>query len=115
MRILLDSCISGGVAQALRNTGNDVEYAGDWPEDPGDEEILAFAHQEQRVVITLDKDFGELAVRRSMPHCGIVRLVGFRSRQQEVVCRRILTDYSSDLQMGALITAEPGRVRVRRS
>ena len=43
MRILLDSCISGGVAQALRNTGNDVEYAGDWPEDPGDEEILSYA------------------------------------------------------------------------
>lgn len=114
MRILLDSCLSGGVAEALCSDGNDVEYTGDWPGDPGDEEILAFACREQRVVITMDKDFGELTVCHGMPHCGIVRLVGFRSGQQELVCRRIVSDYTSDLQTGALITAEPGRIRVRR-
>ena len=31
-------------------------------EDPGDEEILATAYAEGRILITLDKDFGELAV-----------------------------------------------------
>jgi predicted nuclease of predicted toxin-antitoxin system len=34
----------------------------DWAKDPGDEEILTQAHREGRVLVTLDKDFGELAV-----------------------------------------------------
>ncbi|MFW6147662.1 MAG: DUF5615 family PIN-like protein [Thermodesulfobacteriota bacterium] len=34
-----------------------------WPEDPGDEEILARAHNKECILVTLDKDFGELAIR----------------------------------------------------
>jgi len=37
-------------------------WAGEWPEDPGDEEILERAHVEGRILVTLDKDFGELAI-----------------------------------------------------
>ena len=37
-------------------------WFGDWSRDPGDEEILAIADQERRILVTLDKDFGELAV-----------------------------------------------------
>jgi len=44
--------------------------AGNWEQDPGDEEILAKAHDEGRVLVTLDKDFGELAVVKRVPHSG---------------------------------------------
>jgi len=36
----------------------DVVWAGEWPEDPGDEEILERAYLEGRILVTLDKDFG---------------------------------------------------------
>jgi predicted nuclease of predicted toxin-antitoxin system len=71
VKLLLDSCISWTVGDTLRAAGHDVVWTGDWPADPGDEEILEFAHKENRVLITLDKDFGELSVVRGEAHGGI--------------------------------------------
>ena len=65
MKILLDTCVWGGVAQELRAAGHEVVWTGDWQEDPGDDEILERAHKEGRVLVTLDKDFGELAIVHS--------------------------------------------------
>ncbi|MGE3803353.1 MAG: DUF5615 family PIN-like protein [Gemmataceae bacterium] len=66
MKLLLDTCIWGGAKQDFLASGHDVLWTGDLPEDPGDEEILAQAHLEGRVLITIDKDFGELAIRRCL-------------------------------------------------
>ena len=63
--------------------------------------------------MTLDKDFGELAVLHQQPHAGIVRLVSWSAKQQAQACLDVLGRYGVDLQQGALVTAEPGRVRIR--
>ena len=88
-------------------------WAGDWPEDPGDDEILAKAYEEGRILVTLDKDFGEMAVVQGKPHSGIVRIVNIPARQQGSVCRRIIESYGNELQSGAIATVETGRVRIR--
>jgi predicted nuclease of predicted toxin-antitoxin system len=62
MMVLLDTCVSGTLRQPLRAAGHDVIGTGEWEEDPGDESILDYAHSEGRVLITLDKDFGTLAI-----------------------------------------------------
>ena len=113
MKLLLDTCVSKGAVNMLKASGHDVVWTGDWPEDPGDEEILERAYQEDRILITLDKDFGELAIVKGKPHSGLVRLVNLGSRQQGVACRRVLELYKNDLQAGAIVTVEPGRVRIR--
>ena len=71
-------------------------WAGDWDVDPGDDEILARAAQEGRILITLDKDFGELAIVRQQPHAGIVRLVGWSARQQAFTCLAVLSRYGTE-------------------
>ena len=114
MKVLLDTCIAPYVQGELLSLGHDVVWAGGWEEDPGDELILARANQEGRVVITLDKDFGELGILRQMPHHGIIRLVNFRSSHQGKVSAKILATYEGDLEAAAIITAQPGRVRIRR-
>ena len=75
MKVLIDSCVAGSVAAALSAAGHEVESVAEWPLDPGDAAILVRAHDNAQVVLTLDKDFGELAVVRGQPHAGIVRLV----------------------------------------
>ncbi len=97
----------------LRDLGHDVVWAGDWSEDPGDEEILNRAHREDRVLATLDKDFGELAVFRGVEHAGIVRIVGFPAREQGEAIHGALEKYGDELGQGAIIIVERGRVRVR--
>jgi predicted nuclease of predicted toxin-antitoxin system len=113
MRILLDTCIADGARAHLEAAGHDVVCTHDWPADPGDEQILAWANAERRVLVTIDKDFGDLAVLRGLPHCGIVRLVGLRAIEHGRLAEVVLSLYRSDLEAGALVTAEPGRVRVR--
>lgn len=113
MKVLLDTCVWGGARAALVAAGHDVIWAGEWPTDPGDEEILATAHADGRVLVTLDKDFGELAVAQGRPHSGIVRLVAFPASQQGAACARVLETHSTELARGAIITVEPGRLRVR--
>ena len=113
MRLLLDTCIWGGAIPELRASGHDVLWAGDWPQDPGDDEILAIAHREQRVLVTLDKDFGELAIVHERPHGGILRIVGFPARQHARVCQQALDAHGAELATGAIVTAQPGRLRIR--
>ena len=105
--------MAGTTVQRLQAAGHDVLLAGDWIPDPGDEQILAQALAEDRILVTLDSDFGELAVVRQQPHSGILRLVNFRSVDQAAVCSQILSSHGDELQSGAIITATPGRLRVR--
>ena len=95
MKLLLDTCVWGGVVDALKAAGHDVIWAGDWTTDPGDEEIMALAYQAARILITLDKDFGELAVVREHAHAGIVRLVVMSASQQGPTCLMVLTRYGN--------------------
>ena len=113
MKVLLDTCIIGRAADVLRQAGHDVTWAGDWPQDPGDEEILSRAVQESRVLATIDKDFGELVIVQGKAHVGLIRLVGFRAGEQGAALVRLLATYEAELASGAILTAEPWRVRVR--
>ena len=113
MKVLLDTCVSPKAKTELESAGHDVIWAGDWSVDPGDEVILRRAWEDKRVLVTLDKDFGELGVLRKAPHCGLIRLVNFRAAQQGRACLQILAGHRDDLRDGAMIAAEPGRVRIR--
>ena len=113
MKVLVDSCVAASVAPALTAAGHHVECVAEWSHDPGDEVILATAHQAGQVVITLDKDFGELAVVRGRPHAGLVRLVGFRAGDQAAAAVAVLARYEAELTASSIVTADPGRTRVR--
>jgi predicted nuclease of predicted toxin-antitoxin system len=55
VKILLDTCVWGGVREALRLRGHDEICTEEWGSDPGDEEILELAHAQGRVLVILDK------------------------------------------------------------
>jgi predicted nuclease of predicted toxin-antitoxin system len=74
---------------------------------------LRYAFDQQRVLITIDKDFGELAILRGEQHCGIIRLMNTPLLRQPDVCLAVLERYATDIAASALITVEQTRVRVR--
>ena len=113
MKLLLDTCISPRTLKALEAAGHDAVWTGNWPADPGDEVILDTAYKESRILITLDKDFGELAVVFGKPHCGIVRLVDIRPELQTHACETVLERYSDVLAAGAIVTVGPNGTRLR--
>ena len=75
MRVLPDTCVWGKSKSSLIQADHDVEWAGDWPEDPGDLEILSRAHKE-----------GSGTCVRSIPHSGIIRLVDISAHKQAEIC-----------------------------
>lgn len=115
MKLLLDTCVWGGAKKAMTAAGYDVIWSGEWDNDPGDIEILAFAYKEGRILVTLDKDFGELAILHGHPHCGILRLVNLSTIMQVKVCKMIVEKYSNELSAGSIITVDAERVRIRSS
>jgi predicted nuclease of predicted toxin-antitoxin system len=113
MKLLLDTCVAKAAVEALEDAGHDVEWTGTWPKDPGDDEILARAADAGRVLVTLDKDFGELAVVHRRRHCGILRLVGLSADEQGAACDQALRLHADTLAAGGLVTVERTRVRIR--
>ncbi len=113
MKVLLDSCVWPGALARIAAAGHEVEWVGAWGADPGDEKILAHAFARGQVVVTLDKDFGELAVAFGRAQAGIVRVVDVRHSEQAALCVGLLERHGADLARGAIVTAEPGRVRIR--
>ncbi len=75
--------------------------------------ILSLAHEQDRILLTLDKDFGELAIVKRQPHCGIVRLVNISARNQANVSLRLLDRFSEELVKGAILTVYQQKVRIR--
>lgn len=64
MKILLDDCAaSRALHKALIDLGHDVLSARDGYGNASDEALLALAYNEDRVLVTEDKDFGELVFR----------------------------------------------------
>jgi len=63
----------GEAVEALRNEGHDVSWARTHAPGRSDEAILAQSQAEDRILMTFDKDFGELAFRWGLPaSCGII-------------------------------------------
>ena len=114
MKLLLDACIGRWAKEALEVAGHDVAWVGEWPEDPGDSAVLSVAHAERRILVTLDRDFGELAVLQGQAHSGIIRLVNAPARQHAPICIQVLDKHAAELLLGSIATVEPGRVRIRR-
>ncbi|MBC8354986.1 MAG: DUF5615 family PIN-like protein [Planctomycetes bacterium] len=73
MRVIVDENITHTVIQGLRDRGYDVLSVKESMRGVDDTSILQRAEAEQRLVVTQDKDFGELASKYRLPAtCGIV-------------------------------------------
>ena len=73
LRILANENVPGEAIDALRRLGHDVVWIRVHAPGCSDEAVLSQAQAEHRIVVTFDKDFGELAFRRGLPSsCGII-------------------------------------------
>jgi predicted nuclease of predicted toxin-antitoxin system len=75
MRFLIDASSDARLVPYLRSLGHDVTRIGtDYPADLADRDVLATAHAERRILVTDDRDFGELVVQQRQPHDGVIYL-----------------------------------------
>jgi predicted nuclease of predicted toxin-antitoxin system len=100
--------------QALRAAGHDVLWVKTEMPGASDEEVLARAQQDGRVLLTFDKDFGELAYRAKLPaECGIV-LFRLSLTSPDHIVKHIVTTFETFHDWkGHFSIVEDARLRVR--
>ncbi len=116
MRFVTDVGVSRSTTEALRQQGHDVLHL----REVGlhrlpDDEILALARREDRIILTFDLDFGDLlaAGGHSLPSVILLRLrdqtpTSATPRVMELVALR-----ETELRAGAIIIIEDKRYRLR--
>jgi predicted nuclease of predicted toxin-antitoxin system len=115
MRFLLDQSADARLVTHLRSLAHNAIRVG--AEHPGgipDRQVLSLAVAEQRILITDDRDFGELVFKEHLPHTGVIYLrLGDYAPLATKIARLdyVLTRYGDQLEQ--FITVTPHRVRVR--
>lgn len=113
MRLLADESCDFSVVRALREAGYDVQAVVETLRGATDEAVLTTASSEQRVLLTQDKDFGELVFALGTPSSGVV-LLRYPSTAREAT-RQAVLDLVATLQDGLLtsfVVLTPGAARV---
>ncbi|MBX7055283.1 MAG: DUF5615 family PIN-like protein [Pyrinomonadaceae bacterium] len=113
MRFLVDECTGPRVAKWLRDEGHEVFSIYDDASGMTDDEVLAKTLSENRILITNDKDFGEMVYRNQLEHQGIIflRLDDERYANKIEVLRKLLESYADKLN-GRFVTVTETKVRI---
>lgn len=114
MRLLADECCDADMVDALRADGHDVCYVMETMPEASDSDVLRAAFDENRILLTEDKDFGELIYRLRRPVHGIVLLrFTMSERAQKVLrLRRLLLEEAHRLE-GAFTVLGADKARIR--
>jgi predicted nuclease of predicted toxin-antitoxin system len=114
MQFLVDESAGRAIAALLRDLGHDVLAVGEAMPQAEDAAILARAVQESRIVVTNDKDFGELVFRSGQPHGGIILLrLRDESSENRVRVMRAVLDQCKDSLPNRFVVATESQIRVR--
>lgn len=115
MRFLADECCHWSVVVALRQAGHDVFSVFETCRGIDDERVIALSIQQGRILITEDKDFGELVYAYQAANVGVLFLrIPTRDRKwlaPAVV--RVVTEHGDSLR-GRFVIVQPGKVRLGR-
>ena len=113
MNFMADESCAGPVIRALRDAGHDVVAIAEVARGATDEQVLERALNENRVLITEDRDFGELVYARGRSSPGVI-LVRFHSRARQAKPATVVeavAKLSSRLR-DAFTVVESGRARI---
>ena len=113
-KLLLDENIGVITAVRLRKEGYDVVSVLEACPSATDEEVLALAREQERILVTLDRDFGRLVFYYSQRHVGIIFLRLKKESAQSInsVLMKVLK-HNADVLKGRFITVNETNVKIR--
>ncbi|HUT23254.1 MAG TPA: DUF5615 family PIN-like protein [Sumerlaeia bacterium] len=114
MRLLANENFPRIAVEALREAGHDIRWARLEMPGASDTKVLACAQREEQVLLTFDKDFGELAFRSGSPVSSGIMLFRIPCLSPEYLKKTILQAVAArDNWFGQFAVVEPDRIRVR--
>ena len=113
MRFLADESCDFSVVRALREAGYDVQAVKDASPRADDEQVAQIAIGDQRILLTEDKDFGQIifAAGKRPPGVIFMRFPGNRRRSLVAAVLELLEKVGEGIT-GRFVVLQPGRVRI---
>lgn len=113
LRFLADESCDFGVVRALRTHGYNVLAVGEITTRSVDRELIDQAYQENRILITEDKDFGWLVYVSRANSAGVIliRYPGNARKELAEAITKLVSDRGDELQ-GAFVVIQPGHIRI---
>ncbi|MEM6783727.1 MAG: DUF5615 family PIN-like protein [Bacteroidota bacterium] len=114
MKLLADECCAAPLVAALRKGGHNVLFVPEVMAGAADPDVLARAYDEDRLLLTEDKDFGELVVRLGLDTHGVV-LLRFAEADGHLKRQRVLSllDQHAERLRGRFVVVTTERFRFR--
>ncbi|MGH9366470.1 MAG: DUF5615 family PIN-like protein [Thermoanaerobaculia bacterium] len=113
MRFLADESCDFAVVRALRASGHDVAAVAEMASRAEDRAVIEQAAEGKLILITEDKDFGQLVFAAGKPSAGVI-LIRFPSDQRRTLpqaIQELIRKKGNDLE-GRFVVLQPGRVRI---
>ena len=116
LKFLIDVGVGKGIESYLREEGYDTKAVRDIDPRMADHEIIRLAASEHRMVVTMDKDFGELVYHSSMKHCGVLllRLEDATGAEKLQIIKHIIENYRSSI-VDCFCVYQNDRLRIRKT
>jgi len=114
MKFLVDECCDAGTVTFLKQDGHDVLYVMEFEPGALDKNILEKAFTEDRILITEDKDFGELVYFLKKPAKGIILIrIGVKERHLKWPrLKKLINNYGTKLK-GNFVVVDNKKFRFR--
>lgn len=115
MKFLADENVEKPIVDMLRNGGHDVLYISEFMKRSIDEQLLERANNESRILLTNDKDFGELVYLQGKNNIGIIlmRFVSERSTVKTKFMSHLINNFSDRL-IGHFTVISEAKIRIRK-
>lgn len=116
MNFLADENSALSIIVRLRADGHLVARMAEIAQGDPDTSVLDIANQQNAVILTEDKDFGELVIRDQIQAVGVIliRLDGFSPTERAEIIAKVVKDHERELS-NAFTVIKPRTVRIRSS
>ncbi len=115
MNFLADESVDRPIVERLRRDGHQVSYATELGPGMSDDDVLNLANQEAALLLTADKDFGEMVFRQRLHAHGVVliRLAGLLPARKAEIVALAIREHLPELPR-SFAAIMPGMFRIRR-
>ena len=114
MKFVADENLDRQIAERLRQEGHVVWYVAEMDPGVSDQEVLTLANNEEAILLTADKDFGELVYRQLLVSPGVIllRLLGLLPAVKAEIVVRAIASHKEEIK-SCFVVVSHRSIRIR--
>jgi len=115
VNFLADESVDLPIVKFLRENNISIDYILEIKAGITDDQVINLANQKQRILITADKDFGEVIFRHKKISSGVVlfRLAGLSNKDKSVLIHKVILEHK-DTFKGNFTVITKNQIRIKK-